>query len=158
MQLEAAENVAAQLIRQYADLSGWSFRLNDRLRRTLGRCHYSRRVIELATAFVQMNDKRLVVEGVKHEIAHALVGPGHGHGPTWRRMALIVGCQPRPCASNAIMPPAPWIAVCPKCGLIYPMFRRPKPDLPRWCKRCGPVNGVLLFTSNDVAIDGQTSQ
>ena len=162
MQIAAAKNLAELLIQQYPDLTGWAFRLNPRLRRTLGRCYYSLRVIELATAFVQMNDERLIVEGVKHEMAHALVGPGQGHGPTWRRMARTVGCQPRPCAMYVLMPPAHWVAVCPKCSLIYPMFRQPKAGLARWCKRCGPINGILNFSPNQdvktVSTDGPTSQ
>ena len=61
---------------------------------------------------------------VLHEIAHALVGPGHGHGPTWKRKCLEVGAAPKRCG-QADMPTGRWTATCSSCGATFDRHRRP---------------------------------
>lgn len=147
MQLEQAIELATTLMADYDDLFNWSLQLNDRPMRRLGLCIYSRRVIQLSTRFVQLNDEAAVVETTLHEIAHALVGPGQGHGKVWKEMALIVGCKPISCKRDAIMPPGPWIATCPTCARTFWMYRTPR-KLRRWCKACGREAGILTFVPN----------
>jgi predicted SprT family Zn-dependent metalloprotease len=91
----------------------------------------------------------LIVESVKHEIAHALVGPGHGHGEVWQRQAAELGIPPVRCALAAKMPLGKWNASCPTCAKFFSLYRKPKHlDVRRWCMQCGPIRGQLTFTAN----------
>jgi predicted SprT family Zn-dependent metalloprotease len=72
----------------------WKFQFN-RGKRMYGKCDHSVKVISLSNSFAtSRNVSRSEIENVVlHEIAHALVGPGHGHGEKWKRMALSIGCD-----------------------------------------------------------------
>jgi hypothetical protein len=62
---------------------GWTLRWKHSMGRTAGETNYRTRVITLSEIAVLRWDWSLVNELVLHEIAHALVGPGFGHGPKW---------------------------------------------------------------------------
>lgn len=102
-------------------LDDWIFGFT-RARRTLGVCRYDPRIIGLSIHLVQRNDPEEIRETLLHEIAHALVGPGQGHGPAWREMARRIGCQPVR-SGNADMPPGRWRADCGSCGRRYRRHR-----------------------------------
>ena len=143
MQPESAQQLAQDLIAQYPDLAGWTVRFSSRARRRLGLCNYTRKVIQLSSAFIEVNTEALIAEVVRHEIAHALT-PGHGHDEVWKRMAVLVGAPPIRCA-NAVLPPGRWVALCPTCERVFFMYRTPKP-CKRWCRACGRFDGILHFT------------
>jgi predicted SprT family Zn-dependent metalloprotease len=125
-------------------LADWSVRL-CRSKRTLGRCVYDARVIELSVHLVQRNGLEAVRDTILHEIAHALVGPGHGHDAAWREMCRRVGARPERCSSEADMPEGRWQAVCPACGLRHHKYRRPKRVRGWYCGRCGAEHGKLVW-------------
>ncbi len=100
-------------IMQSFGLQGWSFRYNKRVR-ALGLCRHFRRRIELSIHLVQRNSGEEVRDTLLHEIAHALVGRGHGHDAIWRAKCTQVGCKPERCG-EADMP-----------GARYHKYRRPK--------------------------------
>lgn len=75
-------------------LSHWKVSLNNRLTRALGRCVYSRNEIELQRRYVQENSVEIVLDTIRHEIAHALAGHKAGHGPEWKMWAIKVGAVP----------------------------------------------------------------
>jgi predicted SprT family Zn-dependent metalloprotease len=143
MEPSTAKQLADDLIAEYPDLMGWTVRFSSRARRRLGLCNYTRKVIQLSSAFIELNGEDLVAETVKHEIAHALT-PGHGHDEIWKRMAVLVGAPHIRCANIAVRPPGRWVAVCPTCERVFFMYRRPKPRK-RWCLRCGRFDGILNF-------------
>jgi predicted SprT family Zn-dependent metalloprotease len=147
MQPKTARTLAQALIDQYADLSGWTVELSSRAARTLGLCVYSRKVIRLSQRFIELNDVPPVIEAVRHEIAHARVGPGHGHDAVWKRMAVLVGAKPVRCARDAVLPPGRWSAVCPTCSQVFFRYRRPAPARRYWCRTCGPQRGLLHFAT-----------
>lgn len=149
MQPDQATQLAENLIAQYAELAGWRLELNGQPVRRLDLCIYGQKAIQLSTRFVQLNEEPRIVETTRHEIAHALVGPGHGHDVIWKRTALLVGCQPIRCATNVILPLGKWIAVCSGCRRVYTLHRTPRKERARWCKKCGRVSGLLLFVPND---------
>ena len=84
-------------------LAGWSFDY-DRARRRKGSCTHRKKLITLSEPFVLLNDNDAIRLTILHEIAHALVGPGHGHDAVWKAKCLEVGAQPRRCG-EADMPP-----------------------------------------------------
>jgi predicted SprT family Zn-dependent metalloprotease len=110
---------ASRLTRSLMDEHGlleWTFKWN-RGKRMLGQCDFLRKTISLSVYFVDMNDEKSIRDTVLHEIAHALVGPSHGHDLVWWSKARQIGLK-RPARVNkhSNMPSFKYIPVCPKCG------------------------------------------
>jgi predicted SprT family Zn-dependent metalloprotease len=141
-----ARRVAAQA-RRLMDAHGlhnWSFAYNRR-KRSLGVCQFRRRRIELSIHLLEHNPAAEVRDTILHEIAHALVGPGHGHDRVWKEMCRKVGARPERIAHEAHMPPGRWQAGCGACGKVYHRHRRP-PRLDGWyCRGCGRKRGSLRW-------------
>lgn len=77
--------------------AGWSIALDERTR-VLGHCCYKDKVITLSVLHVEQHDEKDILNTIRHEIAHALVGPGHNHDERWQAYARIVGAKPEPWA------------------------------------------------------------
>jgi predicted SprT family Zn-dependent metalloprotease len=138
----AVRTLALELMARHG-LSGWSFGFNRR-KRTLGLCLYAQQAIELSIYFVDRNSTDEVRDTILHEIAHALVGPGHAHDAVWKAKALEVGARPQRCGA-AEMPEGRWRARCPACGQGFSRHRRPE-RLGGWfCRPCGPERGKLTW-------------
>ncbi len=93
-----AERTALRLLREHG-LDGWSFTFDRALRR-VGACFYRERRISLSRVFVEMNDDPVVLDTIRHEVAHALAWERDravGHGPAWRRWCGVTGAEPRRC-------------------------------------------------------------
>ncbi len=119
----AGRELALGLMRQHG-LGSWEFAFDARKRRC-GACYHailcpvSKRItrkgrITLSLYFVELNPLDVVRKTLLHEIAHALVGPGRGHGATWRAKCVEIGGAPDRCA-DVNMPAGPWRASCPSC-------------------------------------------
>lgn len=76
-------------------LHDWSVKINGRLTKTLGRCSYHKKLIELSKTHVDQNQIHEIDDTIRHEIAHAMVGPGFGHGEIWKSAAMKLGAKPR---------------------------------------------------------------
>jgi predicted SprT family Zn-dependent metalloprotease len=139
----AARHLALDLMAVHG-LRGWTFRFN-RSKTNLGLCRYGPRVIELSVHFVERNSWGEVRDTLLHEIAHALVGPGHGHDAVWRRKCLEVGARPERLSLEADMPVGRWQAVCGGCGALHHKHRRPKYVRGWFCAACGPERGKLRW-------------
>jgi len=101
MELTAARTLALKLMDQHGLTAlRWSFRF-DGAQKRLGLCTYRSRTISLGEAFASAAEESDVRDTVLHEIAHALVGPGHGHGPVWKKKAHELGCTPKSTGRNA---------------------------------------------------------
>jgi predicted SprT family Zn-dependent metalloprotease len=85
-----------------------------------------------------------IVDTLLHEIAHALVGPGHGHDAVWKAKCVEVGARPQRCG-NADMPPGRWRASCPSCKQVFSRHRRPRRLQGWFCRSCGPERGRLAW-------------
>lgn len=133
---------AAALIAHYG-LGGWTFGW-DNARRRLGACHYRTRKITLSRYFVSRNGADAVEDTIRHEVAHALVGPGHGHDAAWRAACRRVGCRPARCG-RADMPAGQVVATCGGCTRAFRRHRRPRSGTKTWCRRCGPERGTLTW-------------
>ena len=135
-------NLALELMARHG-LEGWKFAFNRR-KRALGLCRYGTKAIELSVYLVDANTTDEVRDTILHEIAHALVGPGHAHDATWKAKCAEVGAKPERCG-EAEMPAGRWKATCPKCGIGFSRHRRPKRLRGWWCKPCGPERGKLTW-------------
>ena len=131
-------------------LQSWAFRFN-RCKRSMGLCVYQRRTIELSIHFVERdNPLSEIRDTILHEIAHALVGPGHGHDRVWKRKCAEIGARPERCG-QADMPDGNWQASCAGCGKRYHRHRRPR-SLRGWsCRGCGQERGKLVWQQQQPA-------
>ncbi len=87
---------AATLTRQELDkhgLQSWKVRItSDPNVPYLGLCSYKDRAIIINAHHVDIHDDENIIDTIKHEVAHALVGSAHGHDETWRAKAKEIGC------------------------------------------------------------------
>lgn len=103
MDLDDARDLARDLMEEHG-LEHWDLQF-DRARQRFGRCVYDTYTIQLSAPLVSLNEEHHVRDTILHEIAHALMGPGYGHGPEWRRMARRIGAPPERCFTQAVVTP-----------------------------------------------------
>jgi predicted SprT family Zn-dependent metalloprotease len=135
MKREDAAAYAADMLERHG-LDGWRVTFNGR-KTALGVCTFSRRTIGLSGPLVDRNGLDVYADVIAHEVAHALAGPGTGHGPSWRAACRRTGAVPRACADaeSVVSVPAPWAVVCPTCGPICERYKRSTRAM--CCGRCG---------------------
>lgn len=133
---------AARQLMDFYDLGEWSFGF-DRAKRRCGNTNFGTTTITLSRYYVELNGPDLVMDTIRHEIAHVLAGPAAGHGPLWKKYAVHVGA--RPCArKSAVMPPGDWHGRC-DCGYPHRMHRKPKRA---WhCNTCRTLIAWVRITS-----------
>lgn len=127
-----------------AGLAGWRLEW-DYARRRAGATRSRDKVISLSQPLIKLYSEDLVLEVIRHEIAHALVGPRHGHDAVWKAAARGLGSSGRATLpSDLPRPPAAWIGICPN-GHRYERYRRPAGGAS--CSRCSrQFNPEFLIT------------
>ena len=112
MEVTRALSVGRRLLREHG-LDDWTI-VADRAKTRAGVCRFARRQIGISAPITVLHDESEVVDTILHEIAHALVGPQHGHDSVWRAKALEIGCTGDRCVSSeAPRVPGDWIGRCP---------------------------------------------
>ena len=134
--LGMAIDLAIELMNAHG-LAGWRIRL-DNARRRAGQCDYANKIISLSRLYVRYADIDHIRDTILHEIAHALVGPRHGHGEVWRQKAREIGCSARRCHSLSFAR-ARWVMQCPN-GCFAAERHRKKSGLV-----CANCNSVVEF-------------
>ena len=126
MNLVTAKHLAIQLMSKHGLLDkGWSFEF-DNAKRRFGVCKYRSQVIGLSKPLTLANDETRVVDTILHEIAHALVGIGHGHDSVWKAKCREIGAKPERCFTSAdtILIAGKYKAVCGECGKVHSRHKR----------------------------------
>jgi len=100
---------ATQILRDELNKHGlqdWAVRLNQNAdSRFLGLCSYKDKCIILSAHHIDIHPDPDVINTIRHEIAHALVGPGHAHDYVWADKAREVGCDnTQPCSNLSLSP------------------------------------------------------
>lgn len=155
MDLGRAEQLAQHFLKTYRlGEKGWVFGFNNR-KRSLGVCKYARRGapggrIELNGPWAGTADEVDVIDTIKHECAHALVGSGHGHDEVWKAMCRKIGCSPTSRADESVSGEmdksgAKFFAECGSCEQKFHIFRKPKRLAGHFCKKCGPDFGKITW-------------
>lgn len=147
MDIREADTLARNLMARHLTVYGWRLQW-DSAKGRLGIAKYGERVIGLSRPYAERCDREEFIDTVLHEIAHANMGAGAGHGQAWRREAIRIGGTGRVHATNAPnlrKEMAPWRGVCPNGHEATPMWRKPR--VVRSCSKCCPrFNRDYLFT------------
>lgn len=128
---------------------GWVFMLDDCVARA-GCCHHSDKTISLSKHI--MHQAEVDIRNVLlHEIAHALAGPGHGHGKFWRDIALRIGNDGLRCHSLELKPPSSALA-CVLCGSVNALRHRVNRQFWRkaTCSACATQGSITVLSSETV--------
>ena len=133
MNLQSAEILARRLFAKHK-LSGWSFRF-DRAKRRFGCCNFTTKTISLSKILTELNAPEKVRDTLLHEIAHALVGPRHGHDAIWKNQVRALGgkAAARFREAEIAIPRSKFVAFCPHCEKTFPTFRSRKNVACRAC-------------------------
>jgi len=143
---EKVERLARQLMHMHG-LTDWRFRL-DHARQRLGACHFASREITLSKHYVRQNDLTDIHSTVLHEIAHALCGPGVGHGHKWKITAQNIGASTDVTHDTASMPEPKWHLECLHCrSIVAQRHRRVLKLETARCRRCGIERGRLRWVA-----------
>lgn len=140
MNLEQAYRMARHAMDVHG-LTDWGLGL-DRAKVRAGACHFTDRRITLSRALTLAHDEEQVRETVLHEIAHALVGPRHGHDQVWRAKALSIGATGQRCwvggeGSPAV--PGRWVG---RCAGGHEVQRHRRPSRVLLCLRCRGLDEI----------------
>jgi predicted SprT family Zn-dependent metalloprotease len=145
-----AVSLADSLLAEH-ELVDWRFKFDHAIARC-GSCQFRNKQISLSRHFVELNDRDEVTNVLLHEIAHALAGPGIGHGKKWQVIAQQIGARPETSAPEIIAMPVPkWALVCRGCQAVVARRHRRALNLARVrCRSCGVDEGVLRWQQGGV--------
>lgn len=113
--------------------TGWTFKLNTN-KTQRGVCKFTKtdrrtgiqrpiKRIEVSVHLLSLpNPEQEVRNTLLHEIAHAMVGPGHNHDHVWKSAARRIGCTGDRCGADMQVRPN-FIGRCSKCPVEFPRFR-----------------------------------
>lgn len=147
-----AKEQAERLISEH--IPGWAFRfLSGRNLQTAGQCSFKRHeatgIIWLAPWLPELNCDEMVLDTIKHEIAHAINWIKRkelGHGLGWKSECVKLKCKPeRLINAPVIRPPSNYTGTCQGCGLIVQRNRLRKELLKYVCLKCGVKNGKMVW-------------
>lgn len=156
MTLKSAKKLAKEMMRKHKVSHVFDFSFMDS-KTTFGICYDSPDyLIQLSIPYVRLNGKKAVLDTILHEIAHArdILNRGYTkHDKVWKELCRDIGCSEKATfdslEDNVIMPLAPYVVICQKCGYCEPKYRKPSKK-PSVCQGCGYNNGLYkLIKQND---------
>lgn len=137
MNIRNAESICLILLHEHGLVDrGWVFKF-DNAKARFGLTSFRKQIISISRPLTELNDEKLVIDTMLHEIAHVLAGPRAGHGPLWKRTARSIGCSAtRTSGKETISAPKKYIGVCP-AG--HKLFRQHAPHGNQSCATCWPT-------------------
>jgi predicted SprT family Zn-dependent metalloprotease len=131
-------------------LNKWTFVWDTRAVRRYGQCRYHKKEIGITKKLANINTFEESQDVVLHEIAHALVGRGHGHNEVWRNKCIEIGAkpeqyyQPEDRGGTVKQLKAKYLLVNKNTGEVYKKYWR-KPKAKDWSTRWmrGNKSGTL---------------
>lgn len=142
MDLTELEREARTLLDLHG-LTEWEFGF-DRAIQRVGQCNHWTRRITVSRTTAAAWPREEMIDTVLHEIAHALVGPSHGHDDVWRAKAVEVGARPESRVTVGDLPDVrPYQGTCPAGHTI----RRARRIRNISCSRCSTsYSAAHVFT------------
>jgi len=118
-------------------LNSWKL-IMDNAKSRLGCCKHNKKIISISAKHLEIGKESEVVDTILHEVAHALVGPNHGHDQIWKSMCLKIGAKPKRCksVSNTFHKDAPFVAKCNICKKKWQRYRKPPANNFYKCPTC----------------------
>lgn len=147
--LAAAAALAEELLARHKLAPAWRFGF-DLAPARAGICRYAERRIDLSASFCLAAGRAEIADTLLHEIAHALVGPGHGHDAVWQAAARSIGASGRR-THGVHHAAARWIGEC-GCGRRWHRQRLQRRIANR--ALCPTCRGPIAWRSN--AADGDS--
>ena len=123
------------LARSEMDKNGlvdWKLDL-DHAKVRAGACFFREKKISFSRNFIKNSNDSDIYDTILHEIAHALVGPKHGHDIVWKKMAKKLGCSAKRC-HNFEFSNYKWIRYCENFCWEQRTHRRKSKLI---CRKCG---------------------
>lgn len=97
-------------------LSDWKFKMNNS-RSNLAETFHSDKTISFSKSFLLVADKEQFEGVTLHEIAHALLGPGFGHGDEFIAKCTEISPNADYAKISTNVPIRRYILTCPSCGI-----------------------------------------
>ena len=144
------------LARSEMDKNGlydWKLDL-DHAKVRAGACFFREKKISFSRNFIKNSNELEIYDTILHEIAHALVGPKHGHDIVWKNMAKKLGCSAKTCHTLEFSK-YKWIRYCENQCWEQKTHRR-KSNL--ICRKCGAsvfykkINSNYSTSSNSIRV------
>jgi len=102
----------------------WEFTF-DNAKTRAGLCNYTHKRISVSKYLAARYEDDEIYQVLLHEIAHAMAGPGAGHGPEWKVVACELGYEGKRLHGGAIADEfAPWVGTC-AAGHQHFRYRKP---------------------------------
>lgn len=131
MELFEVRRMAVDLLGQHG-LSAWRV-VFDRAKTRAGHCSFPTHEISLSAPVMRLQEYSEVRDTILHEIAHALVGPAHGHDDAWRSTAHRIGASGDRVLRTDALPTRDWVG---RCSLGHETSRHRRPSKPMLCAEC----------------------
>lgn len=142
MMLPEIETLGKQLIHEHENKkalhAGWNFSF-DLAPTRAGICRYEEKQISLSVTYCLKASKKEIINTILHEIAHAIVGPKHGHDSVWKAVAQQIGCTAERCHRVQHTTPR-WFGQC-GCGKQWTRQRLTQRARTGLCPTCGDKIG-----------------
>lgn len=145
MSTSEARKIAQDLIAKHWDTLAHYRVTFDGAKRRAGQCDYRKRVISLSKYLLAQRSYEESLNTITHEIAHAIVGPKHGHDYVWSRKHRELGGDGQRCFAH-VDEKAPWIGTCSH-GKRATRYRAPQ-RLEGWRCRCPQGSTPVVWERN----------
>lgn len=149
--VEELYNIFLEVQSKYK-LQNFKFKVNGRLKRSLGQCTYNRLSfrgeVQVSKSFIEHGDWIGVIDTLLHECAHAIDFNNRGtsdHSWKWKRIARAIGAMPNRVASTQKTGEKftevnekqyTYGRACPNCGVLAKYYRKPTSKSTYRCVTC----------------------
>ena len=126
--------VSQTLSKHGLDSLGWKAEVGS-AKKVAGSCNYAKKAIRISLHLANLLGEESLNDTILHEVAHAIAGPGTGHGPVWKKICKDIGGKPN---RVAVVPSEvleyTWEFRCPNCSFSGKRNRRVR----GYCPECFP--------------------